>query len=237
MLTEENMTRYALLFLASMSMASALTVYTADFEDGLEPAGYLGVLSVGEVVSAAGAPSAAGLGKFFLRSDAAKNFTSDFFLQNLPAHTMMKVTFTFIAIDSWDGADAIAFSCCQPDYLRLRVDGIEYKEAFRNVGVSEALSTDPNVVNLNPGALQHYLFYPSWPDSFWRISFLVPHNNSTVELKFAATGDGWQAGFDESFGIDNLIVEVSGAVIPEPSTCALKTVGLAVLAGLARRRR
>ena len=63
----------------------------------------------------------------------------------------------------------------------------------------------------------------------------IPHSADSFQIKFFASGAGWQggtaAGGDESFGLDAIVVSVN---VPEPGSVLL--LGLA-LAGFAARRR
>jgi len=54
-------------------------------------------------------------------------------------------------------------------------------------------------------------------------------------VEFFASGQGWQAGADESWGIDNFALSAMGSV-PEPSSWAMLIAGFG-LTGAAMRRR
>ena len=59
----------------------------------------------------------------------------------------------------------------------------------------------------------------------------IPHSGSTLEIKFQASGAGWQGGNDESYAIDNLSVSFDGtlATVPEPMSLPLLGLGLAAM--------
>jgi MYXO-CTERM domain-containing protein len=63
----------------------------------------------------------------------------------------------------------------------------------------------------------------------------IAHTSSTAVFEFFASGGGWQGGFDESWGIDNIEVSIDATAVPMPGASAMGAAGL--LAAAARRRR
>ncbi len=212
--------------------AFAGVVFTTDFESGVPSE----ISGTGALESTGSTPAIAGLGNNFFRNAGGLGEDTFLTLAGLAPHTSVTLTLTFIAADSWDGGGAIAHSCCQPDLLRISADGVDvYLESFRNVFTPTALTTDANAVNIGFGS---YVTNGNWSDSIWQISFSFAHTGSSLELAFAPEGAGWQAGNDESIGLDNITITTNAStVIPEPSTYAFVGSALALLAAMRLPRR
>ncbi len=217
-----------------VSSAFGITVFTTDFEAGL-PAAFSGAGSV----QATGGFSGLGFGSDHLRNDSAGNpaAASVLSLAGLGAHTLLNLHLDMIAWDSWDGHAG----CCNPDLFNVEVDGaLVFQADFRNVdGFSNPnVVVGPAVIELTPGLLaDHGLNL--WGDSGFRIALTgLSHSSGTATIRFFASGAGWQSGFDESWGIDNVHVETNaGGVVPEPGAWTLLGGGLMAIGSLRLRRR
>ncbi len=159
-------------------------------------------------------------------------------LTGLPAHTQVSVSFDLFIINSWDGSD-LTYG---PDRFRSSIgDGIFQKQVldttFSNVN-------GPPPVNILPqsypdsyssgithpartGAAEvDSLGYDIFGDTVYHITISANHSAGVLSVTYKGLGLGSLS--DESWGIDNVQVDVSTAV-PEPSTYAA-AVGLALLA-------
>jgi hypothetical protein len=155
---------------------------------------------------------------------------------NLPTHTSLNISFLLAVIDSWDG-DTVRGGTAPPDIFNITVDGVSvYSRTFDNFDITDQTASTANLMSFGSN-----LGFSDWPDSAYDFTgihaFLnIPHSADSVEVRFFASGAGWQGGTDESFGVDRLLISVNTAEIPEPASLALLGLGLAGL-GLSRRRK
>jgi hypothetical protein len=151
----------------------------------------------------------------FLRNTASGNPASKttLTLTDLPEHTSIDLEFLLAIIDSWDGSPP--GGCCNPDIFNVFVDGIEiFSESF---GGNSATYDLPPIGERNQKG-----FNPSYKDVSYNMTNdnrfqNIPHTSNTLTIDFFASGQGWQAGFDESWAIENVAVGLDdGCTIPEP---------------------
>lgn len=214
-----------------LSSLSAGQVFTYDFESGVVPGDFSGA---GFIEGTGSAPAGVGLGRYLLRNSAGAGTEAILSKSGLLPHSSVTLDFTFVAIDSWDGGGPVAWSCCQPDELVITLDGVEkYREAYRNVFVS-GLTTDGSATFLG-GDGSNWIVNSSWNEAAWHLSLTFAHSASSLAIGFGPGGAGWQAGDDESVGIDNVTVTTDGSAVPEPSTALLVAAATAA-AAFARKR-
>lgn len=205
--------------LATLASADPVVVFSSDFESGA-PAQMGG----GGGVEGSQGLSAVGFGSNLWRNDGFSSTTLS--LDNLPAHTSLSLTLLFAAIDSWDGIGGSP----GPDAFEIRVDGTAvWNYVFASASGS---SNYPGAATAAGG--YGWNSYNEWVYSLTNEAALtdIAHTADSARIEFVAVGPGWQGGFDESFGIDN--VEVTVDAIPAPGAVAL--AGIAGLVGLRRRR-
>lgn len=154
----------------------------------------------------------------------------------LPAHTSLNISFLLAVIDSWDG-DTDRGGSSPPDIFNITVDGVSvFSRSFDNFDLGDQTASTANLLSSGSN-----LGFSSWNDSAYDFTGVhallnIPHTADSVDIRFFASGTGWQGGIDESFGLDKLLVSVNTSDVPEPGSLALLGLGLSV-ASLARRRR
>jgi hypothetical protein len=63
------------------------------------------------------------------------------------------------------------------------------------------------------------------------------HTGSSLTVGWQASGAGWQAGDDESWGLDNIKIDYfSRGGVPEPAAWAMMLAGFGMVGGAVRRR-
>jgi hypothetical protein len=226
----------AILLLAGATVdpteAAWITVYNNDFQT-----------SVGsEWTSSSGNPliiSTTSSGRKFLGEDSyygINNDTVSLSLSGLPAHTQVRITFDLYVLQTWDGLSSYG-----PEPWELSIAGGPniIRTTFSNVdpGYSYTRQSYPGPYpgGINPprtGASEiNTLGYPFGGDSVYHLSFEVPHSASSVLFQFTASG--LQGISDESWGLDNVRVQV----VPLPPSLLLLGSGLIGLAVVRRRER
>lgn len=215
---------FAALTLAIALPALAAPVYTNDFESNA--AGFSGAGFLDGTQGYAGL----GYGNQFLHNDAWGNpapaSTLTLNLANAVAGASLNLDLA--VIDSWDG-----YNCCGPDYFNVRVDGnllfSQYFDDFSSATVA------PGLTNVVYGA---GLGFSGWADAAYTLNVgLGTLSAGSHTIEFFASGNGWQAGADESWAIDNLRIDGREInAVPEPMGPALMLAGLGALVAIRRRR-
>lgn len=213
----------------------AATVFLDGFENGVP--GEIG--GAGILADAFGGPEL-GLGNFFVRNTTSSPTTLT--LGGLPAHDSIDLSFTFAAIDSWDGSETGP----SPDFFNVNVDGASiFRETFDNFNPRFQSYIPPTGTLLTPRLDTGTSFSPfanlgfesRFGDSVYTFSFVgIPQTANTLTIDWFANGAGFQGGSDESFAIDNITVSLNGGdtpAVPEPSMI-LGSVALS-LGGIWRR--
>jgi PEP-CTERM motif len=153
-------------------------------------------------------------------------------LGNLPAHTELTISFTAAFLDSWDSSNGSP----APDWYEVYIDN-------NLVGQYTANNGSGSVTSIGGGSLvaqyvqfdANQFFSDSVVDFAGDPVYNFAHSAPTLSFAIKAGGAGWQGDTDEAIGIDNITVTL--VPVPEPGTWALLAGGLAVVAGVARRRR
>lgn len=230
--------------------AAQTQVYTNDFSNGIEGTtggGVTGAWTVNPHRSDFRTFSPNG-GNGFLGE--LENETAVLDLANLPPHQKVRLSFHLYIIKSWGGNNTGA----GPDYWSLRVkngdtlldetfsngsnggDPDEYLQSFGGQGVVGG-PFDPLTGALASGNLGYS--HPASPvgDSTYSLTFEIPHTASTLGFEFA--GRNLQGAGDETWGLDNVTVEVlnSPTAVPEPGALALFLPTLGMVAILRRHRK
>jgi len=234
--------------------ASAATVYMNDFQTAVGA----GWSSADNTIGITQAPNddfvRLFLGEF-------SNGTVSLSLTDLPEHVTTTVSFSLYLIRSWDGnATDDQGVPIGPDSWNLSVGGGPslLNTTFSNGGiVGQAYAPTPfaagctgynlsglpaNEYNPMTGASECYSLGYTFSsldvtdepmDSVYNLSFTFAHNASDLALNFSAAG--LQGIDDESWGLDNVMVQVTP--VPLPAAVWLFGSGLIGLLGFAKRRR
>lgn len=207
--------------------ASAAVIYSNDFEGGVA------LLGGGTFASAEGFDGVGAIAGTVWHNDTggggADGTPSLISLAGIPAHSALRVSFDFMALDSWDGSTGEG-GTAPSDFFNIGVDAtIEFSET-----VDFSVESDGTISgNVSATTLVHGATLAGtaiWPDAAYHIEMLVPHSDVDAIVGFFASGSGWQGGVDESWAIDNLVIET----VPAPSGLLILGAGLLAL-GRVRR--
>jgi len=232
-------TRVAIVLALSTALApaalppaiAATTVFSTGFETGIPPEmttdgltteavqGYSGLGPVGNQFSGN-----------LLRYYAQTLYDTKLTLRNLPAHDHVSVKFLFAAIDSWDGTEL----------YQVLVDGnLRFNHWFQ-LATGDTCDYPPPVVgvllssgtNLGWSAGSYYQRDRAYNLGLEPALQDIPHTADSLVViwRMGAVSGGaasqWQGGTDESWGIDNLRVDVSSLVgVPGGPAPALALAG------------
>lgn len=159
-------------------------------------------------------------------------------VHHLPDHDSVTISFDLYLMRSWDGNQVMV----GPDVFTA---GVEEGPMFVHAtfAAQPASHTRPQsypnsygegLVPEGTGAFERntlgYMWAGETTDAVYRMSFTFPHQASDISFYFMATG--LQSIDDESWGLDNVRVEIT----PVPAPAALGLLGLGVML-IGRRRR
>lgn len=196
-----------LAFVFAASSASAAVVYSNTFET-----------SVGSEWSASMIDVTPNGGRRFLGRFSVDS--ASLTLENLPPHVAVTVSFDLFTIFSWDGNEFTTFG---PDIISLVADGAT-PVLYTTFSNAPAATTqyrqaypDPYPGGDHPpktGAIEsNALGFPEdGNDAVYRITRTFPHDGAALVLTWR--GIGLQGVSDESWGLDNVVVEMD--VVPDP---------------------
>lgn len=214
-----------------------IVVYSANFESGSLPSEFSGA---GSVITSGTFPAAAGLGSFVFQNLSTGNpaAATNIVLTGLSSHSLVGLTFSFLAIDSWDGTGCMT-TC--PDFLNVNIDGTNvYQLSIRNVSsstkTSETFTGSTGSTTLAFYDVSDHIASATRFDSVWTVTLSgISQSASALNISVFASGAGWQGSNDESIGLDNIVVSTNA--IPEPSYGFLVSAMLAVMGFAAQRKR
>ncbi len=140
-------------------------------------------------------------------------------LKKLPAHKFVRISFDLYVIGSWDGYHAK----WGPDPWMITVTGgpvlMETSFSYDNAVGLQAFPDDlrQGAYPAQTGAASlnklGFLWNGKRADSVYKFSFTFPHTADAVGFDFSATGNIVDVD-DESWGLDNVKVEVLGGPVP-----------------------
>lgn len=219
----------ALLAGAAASQAATVTLFSDNFDGGQTTAA--GVTAAWSGVTTTGSGGAmVGFGGNFLWNKSNRE-ASTLTLGGLSGYSNVSVSFRLAFVDSWDSTNGSP----APDYFTASINGNGLLQLTCNNASGNVCD---NGAGTNASAFAN-VFNSGWAELTRDVRVSQALSGASASIAFAAAGSGWQAGDDESWAIDNVVVTgetrpTTTGQVPEPGALAL--VGIA-LAGLALTRR
>lgn len=141
-------------------------------------------------------------------------------------------------LESWDSSNGSV----APDYLDVVINGALVTQLTTNntSGSVEFYAGGTRIAYRDQVNNENFGFSDTLVDlstATFANSFADASGNWSIA--FRASGNGWQGGGDEAWGIDNiriLGIEAGAGAVPEPSAWALLILGFGLVGGAMRRR-
>jgi hypothetical protein len=172
------------------------------------------------------------LGNYFLRNDTGTRVTNGaeatiFDLGDISNAVNLRITFDLLAIDSWDGSDQSVGGNGLEDFFNMAINfGSSIEEIIFQESIDHGHLQEGSITS-HGGSIVEFsgddVGYGEHFDTIYSVSFLYSGTFSAdTKLGIFSSGEAFSGALDESWGIDNLVIED----IPTPSLLALIVMGI-----------
>jgi formylglycine-generating enzyme required for sulfatase activity len=155
-------------------------------------------------------------------------------LSNLPRHTTARVTFDLFVIRSWDGNGD---TCCGPDVWSISEEGGQTllqttfsntadtanRQAYPGSFTQSSVPPQTGAVEINTLGFPYPSTGGAVRDAVYHISVPFKHTSNSLALLFSAAR--LQALTNESWGLDNVSIQLGDENVPPPASVFLVEPG------------
>jgi hypothetical protein len=214
----------------SAAHAAFITAYSNDFDGTITGSGTPSGVQMTVGVQSLPAPFSGNFLQNYEAGNPAAKTT--FTLSGLATHDKLDINFDLAFLDSWDSTNGTV----APDYFNVDVNGVNIFQVTSANASGSITYSGGTGLGSPAGGCNSYGFNGAFCDRAFDVgsdpALTIANNTSTVVIDFYASGAGYQGGADESWGIDNLQVQINTTNnpqpgVPEPGTLFLLGSGLA----------
>lgn len=220
----------AIILFLSINFANATVLYSNDFDGNTSVDA--GVTAVGFTNGTLEAtiPFGNWSGNYFdNRSTGNPALMSTLTLTGLAAHTTVDINLLLGFLESWDSSPG--------DLLDFYIDGALVASLTSNNAGGAVEHYAGGTELLDDAQINTNFFFDDTLVDMSTAGFLnIAHNTPTLTLGIQASGNHWQGGSDEGWGIDAVVIDYDRQSVPVPAPESLTLFGFALL-GIAVSRK